>query len=108
LASVVADVERVAVQPDALPLLDPVEYLGADVVDQRDARLDQEQRAAVRVPAADALGHVDHRADAAADERVRPGQVEVFVVDDGDVSGAQPVGQVLGPAVQPSRRSYTG
>jgi hypothetical protein len=60
-------VEGVTIQPDALPLLHPVEHLGAAVVDQRDARVEQVLRPAVGVPAADARRRVDDRADLAAD-----------------------------------------
>ena len=47
-------------------------------------------------------------ADAAADERVGADPVDVDVVDDGDVAGAQPLGEVLRAAVQPDGAAHSG
>ena len=51
---------------------------------------------------------VDDGGDLAADERVGAHAVDVDVVDDGDVAGAQSLGQVLRAAVQPGGAGDSG
>jgi hypothetical protein len=92
--------------PLAVP--DVLEQVGADVIDERDARVEQQLRAHVRVAPADAHRGVDHRGDLVLDERLRADPVQVGVVDDGDVAGAQPLGEVLGALVHPRRRRDAG
>ena len=94
-------VQGLAVQPDDHPFPDPGEQVGPGLVDQRDARLQQQLRPVVRVAPADARGRVHHRGDLAADQRVSADPVQVSVIDDGDIAGAEPLGQVLRPAVHP-------
>ena len=92
-----------------LPVLDVLEQLGADVVDQRDAR----PRSGAAGPR---LGYRPVMLAAALttaatwllDQRLGADPVEVGVVDDGDVAGAQPLGEVLGALVHPRRRSDAG
>ena len=94
--------EQLAVAPDLagldaqdVTLLHEVHELGPDVVDQRDARLHDADRAAVRVPARDRLRAVDHRDDALLDEAVGGDAVEVAVVDHRDVARLQARDHVL-------------
>ena len=82
-------------------LLDPVEHVGADAVDQRHARLEQADRAAVRVAPGDRIVGVDDRADARLDQRVGGDAVDVGVGDERDLTGLEPLDQVLGAAVDP-------
>src|SRR5207245_4775036 len=63
-----ADVERVAVQAGRAPVPDLVEDVGTDVVDQRDARLDQQLRTEIRVPAGHAGRRVDNGDDVAGQQ----------------------------------------
>ena len=58
----------------------------ADAVEQRDAGRGHEQRAEVRVAAADGRGGVDHRAGPGLHERLGRHAVEVVVVDDRDLA----------------------
>ena len=51
---------------------------------------------------------VDDRGDLAADEGVGADPVDVDVVDDGDVAGAQPLGEVLRATVQPGGAGLPG
>ncbi len=100
------DIQGVAVQPDGLALADLVEHLGADIIDQRDARLDQQLRAEIGVPAADAGGRVDHGRHLQADQRLGADPVQVSVVDDGDLARLQAPGQVLGPVIKASEAAH--
>ena len=79
----------------AIPQL--VEGLGADVVDEKDARSHDAHRPGVRVAPGDRRGGVDHRHHARIDEVVGRYRIEVRVVDDGDVTGAKTARQLLGP-----------
>ena len=79
-------------------------HLGPDVVDERDARLDDPDRPAVRVPARDRRRRVDHRAHAGGDEALGRDPVDVGVVDHRDLAGLHPPGEVLRPLVHPGDR----
>ena len=89
-------------------LLDGGEHVAADVVEQRDAGADQDLGTEVGIAAGDAGRGVDDGGDLAADERVGADPVDVDVVDDGDVAGAQPLGEVLRAAVQPDGAGDAG
>ena len=100
--SVVAGVDGAV--DDAQPVaLGDRHDVGAEVVDQRDARLDEDLRAEVRVAAGRRAGGVEHGGGLAGDERLGGDPVEVQVVDDRDVAGSQPLGEVLGPGVDAGR-----
>ena len=96
-----ADQHPVAVDRDRRTLVDRLHDLGADVVDEGDAGLAQQQRAQVGVAAADRRGGVDHRDGRGVDQRLGGHPVEVLVVDDRDVARAQALDQALGAAVDP-------
>ena len=69
---------------------------------------DQDLRAEVRVAPADARRRVDHRDRLTGDQRLGGDPVEVEVVDDRDVARAQPLGEVLGPRVEPGDAGHPG
>ena len=69
---------------------------------------DDDLRAEVRVAAGRRAGGVEHRGGLARDERLGRDAVDVEVVDDGDVPGAQPLGQRLGPGVDAGRAGGPG
>ena len=89
-------------------LLEPRRTRPADVVEQRDAGVDQDLGAEVGIAAGDARRGVDDGGDPAADQRVGADPVDVDVVDDGDVAGAQPLGEVLRAAVEPDGAGDAG
>ena len=104
-----ADVERVAVEPDRLAV--------ADLCRTRQGR--RRRRAGCRPRAATAGPRFGYRplmlgaalttaATSRLQQRLRADPVEVGVVDDGDVAGPQPLGQVLGAPVQPRGRHQAG
>jgi hypothetical protein len=80
-------------------LADLVHQERADPVEQRDARLDEDQRAEVRIAAADRRRRVDHGGHPRGHEPLGGHTVEVLVVDHGDVAGARTRDQVLRPPV---------
>ena len=96
-----ADEHPVAVDGDRRPLVDRLHHLGADVVDQGDAGLAEQQRPEVRVAAGDRGGGVDHRHRGGVDQRLGRHPVEVLVVDHRDVAGLQALDQPLGAPVDP-------
>jgi hypothetical protein len=98
---VLAPVDRAALDADRLALAQPVEQLVAQVVDERDAGLDEHLGAEVRVPAGDGRFGVEHRRDPGGHQGVGRDPVEVDVVDDGDVPGPKPTDEPLRPAVEP-------
>jgi hypothetical protein len=77
--------------------------VGAHVVYERDAGGDDDAGAGVRVAAGRRLGGVEDRGRPRGDERLRRDPVDVDVVDDRDVPGAQAAGQALGPDVHTGR-----
>ena len=100
--------QLVAVEPDAGALLDAGEHVLADVVEQRDAGVDEDLGTEVGIAAGDAGRGVDDGGDLAPDQRVGADPVDVDVVDDRDVAGLQPLGEVLGAAVQPDGAGDAG
>jgi hypothetical protein len=100
--------QPVAVDADRRPLLDRRQHVLADAVDERDAGVDEDLGAEVGVAARRAGRGVDHRGHPAGDQRVGAHPVDVDVVDDRDVPGAQPLGEVLGAAVQPHGAAHSG
>ena len=98
---VLSDVDPALVDPDDLALLDLEHDLVTDLVDERDAAVDQDLRPEVRVAPAGARDGVDDRDRLAGDQRLRGHLVDVQVLDDGDVAVLQPLGEVLGAGVHP-------
>ena len=89
----------VADEAQLLPLVDEVDDLGPDVVDERDARLGDEQRPDVGVATGERRRSVDDRRRSGPDQVLGRHPVDVGVVDHGDVTGAEPLHQFLRPAV---------
>ena len=104
----VALVEDVAVEPHQGAVGDPAQHLAADVVDQRDARLEQQPGAEVGVPAGDRPGGVDDGRGTGGDQLVGRHAVQVGVVDHGDVAGREALDQNLGPQVHPGHADEAG
>ena len=87
--------------PDGGAVLDRAPAPRRRSVDQHDAGLGQDLGAEVRVAAGDQRRGVDDRDDAGVDQRLGGAAVEVEVVEDGDVAGAQPRQQGRDPSVDP-------
>src|SRR5699024_7029900 len=77
------------------------EHGGAEIVDQHDPGIDQDPRPGVRVAARGGGGDVEHGGRCPLDERLGGDPVDVLVVDDRDLSGLQPFGEVLGALAEP-------
>ena len=90
-----------AAQGDLLAVAQLVEQPLSRRVDQADPRLHEQQRPHVRVLATRRRRAVDDRRHAARDEVLRRDAIEVAMVDDRDLPGAQTLDQVLGPLPQP-------
>ena len=103
-----APVERVAVEPQAVAVVQDPDDLGADPVQHRDAGLDEQLGAEVGVAAADARGGVDDSRDAGVDEQPGAAAVQVEVLEHGDVTGAGPAGQRGRPSLDPGRAVQAG
>ena len=73
--------------------------VGPDPVDEQHTGVGQHLRAEVGVAAGDHRRGVDDRDDPGVDERLGGRAVHVEVVEDGDVTGAQPGQQAAGPAL---------
>ena len=71
---------------DDVALADPVQQVGADVVEQRDPGLDDADRPAVRVAAGDRRRAFTTATTPGLDEAVGGDPVEVAVVDDRDLA----------------------
>ena len=99
----VAPPQVVADEAQLLTLRDEVEDAGADVVDERDPRLGDEQRADVGVAARERRRSVHHGRRGGPDEVLGRHPVDVGVVDDGDVPRAEPLDQVFRPAIGAGR-----
>ncbi len=91
----VVDVHRALVQPDLRAVLDRGQSAGADAVDELDSSLGQQLRTQVRIATGDERRGVDHCRHLGVGKRLCGCAVEVEVVDDGDVAGAQPGKQTL-------------
>ena len=97
----VADEDRVALDPHVYALAQRAEQVLAEVVDQRDAGLDQRLGAEIRVATGDRRLRVEDGGHADRDQRVGRDTVEVDVVDDRDVARAQATDQAFGTPVEP-------
>ena len=71
---------------------------------EADPRAGQHQRPGVRVPALRGGRGVEHRDDPGFDQLLGGDAVDVDVVDDRDLAGAQALDQVLGPLARAGRR----
>ena len=81
---------------DEVPITEGIEEVLAHDLDERDARLREQQRAHVRIGPGGRHRAVDHRGDTAAHEVLAGHAVEIAVVDDGDLPGLEALHQVLG------------
>jgi len=84
------------------------DHLVAGPVDERDARLDDPNRAAVRIAPRDRGVRVHHGRDPCRDETFGRDPVEVPVVDHRDVAGLEPLDEVLGAAIDAGRTDHRG
>ena len=84
-----------------VPSLIARQHAAADVVDERDARVQQRFGAEVGEPPGDRGRGVDHADHLGGDERLRGAAVEVERVEHGDVARPDPAQQVVGAAVHP-------
>src|SRR5580693_7179269 len=105
---VVRVVEHVLVEADGGAVGDPGQHLRADVVDDRDPRVEEEPWTQVRVPPGDRLRGVHHGGDPAGDQLVGGHAVQVGVVDDRDVTWLEPAHQDLGLEVDPGHADNAG
>src|SRR5439155_8758666 len=99
----VADTDAVALQPNEIALTDLPHHQGAHRIDERDARLEQDQWAEVRIPAANRASCVDHRGGAGVDEALGRDAIKILVVDHGDLAREDPPRQVLRPRIDACR-----
>ena len=74
-------------------------------VDEVDARLDEQQRAHVRIGARRGRAAVEHGEDPRGDEVLRGDAIEVLVVEHGDGAGTQLLDEPLRPATEARRTS---
>ena len=86
---------------DVLAVAQAIEEGVVGEVDEVDARLDEEQRAHVRVGVARGLAAVEDAADAGRDEVLGRDAIEALVVDDRDVARRESVDQHLRPPAEP-------
>jgi hypothetical protein len=96
----ITEVDRVTVDAHRLALAEPVEQLFAEVVEQRDAGLDQHLRAEVGVAPGDRRLRVEHGRHPGRDQRVGRHPVEVDVVDHRDLARTQATDEALGPPIK--------
>ena len=108
----VAGVHAAVVQPDPRAVLDLLEDLGAGVVDQGDAVVDQHLGPEVGVAAGDRRRGVDHGRDVGFDQGVRGDAVQVQRVDDHDVAGSdapqEPIDVAVNPGGAGDARAWAG
>src|ERR1700761_8656776 len=95
----VARIHIAVVEPDPRAVLDSLEYVGAGLVDQGDAVVDQHFGAQIRVPAGDRGRRVDHSGDLGFDEGVGGDAVEVKCIDHHDVPRSDAAQQTVDVAV---------
>jgi hypothetical protein len=95
------DAQLVADDGHGRPVAHEVQDLRAHAVEHGHAGGGQQEGAGVRVPPGDARGGVDHRHDAGGDQALGGDGVEVLVVDDGDLTRDDALGQVLGATAHP-------
>ena len=103
----VPGVHATFVEPDSGAVLDPLEHLGAGLVDQGDAVVDQHLGPEVGVPAGDRWRRVHHGRDPGFDQRVRGDAVQIQRVDHHDVSGSDALQQPIDVAVHTGRAGDT-
>ena len=93
--------DAAAVDADELPVGEHVEERRAGGVDEPDARAHELERAGVREPPRRGARDVDDRPDAGLRELLGRDAVDVGVVDDRDVLGAEALDEVLRPPAEP-------
>jgi hypothetical protein len=99
-----AQVESLAVEADGLAVGHAVEDISTRVVNQRDAGLHEQLRPEIGVTPADARRGVHDGGHLAPDQGLRAHPVQVGMIDNRDVAALEPLGEILGPSVQTSRR----
>ena len=92
-------VDDALVQPDAAAVLDRVQGVGADGVDEGDARVDEDLRPEVGEAPGDRRRRVDDGRDPGGDERVGGGPVEIDLVEHGDLARLDAADERVGAAV---------
>ena len=103
-----ADVQGLAVQPDRGAVGDLDEHVRPDSVHDRDARLEQQLGAEVGVTPGNADRDVDHGGDLPPDQLLGADPVQVGMIDNGDLAGIEPLGDVLRPAIHPGHSDDAG
>ncbi len=83
-----------------LAVADLVEELRSGRVDQPDAAAHKEQRAGIREATGLRAGHVHDDAHARLEQLLGRDAVDVLVIDDRDVTGAEPPDEALRPPVE--------
>jgi len=101
-------VEGASVKTGALPVPQLEHHVLADVVDQRHACVHQDLWPKVRVAPGDRRRGVDHRHRLAGEQSLSADLVEVLMVDDRNVAGLEPLGQLLGAPVNAHSPPDTG
>ncbi len=101
----VGPVEHSLVQAQHLAVGDELQEIGPEVVHQRNACGEQDLRTQVRVATADARCGVDHGGRPTGHQSLGADPVDVHVVDDRDLTGAQPLDEVLRAALDPDHRN---
>ena len=101
-------VDDAFVQADPAAVFDLVQGLGADVVDQRDAGVDEDLRPEVGETPGDRRRRVDDTDDPGGDERVGGGPVEVDLVEHGDLARLDAPHEGVGTAVDAGRARDAG
>ena len=96
-----ADEDGVSLDPHVYALMQRPEQIFAEVVHQRDAGVHQCFGPEIRVAAGDGRLRVEYGGHTDRDQRVGRDTVDVHVVDDRDVTGAQATDQALGTPVKP-------
>src|SRR5262249_29680491 len=97
----IPDVHAIAVDPHTVSFTDLRRDQPPDPIDQPNTVFDQDQRAEVRIAAADGAGRVDHSRDALLHESLGGDAIQVLVVDHRDLAGLGAPQEVLGATVDP-------
>ncbi len=93
--------ERVVTELDDLTVVDRLHHRAADAVEQRDLGPDDPFRSTVRIAARDREVGVHDRADARREQALGGDAVEVAMVDDGDVTPADAIGEFFRSVAHP-------